>query len=383
MKTNTVPTTLTLFNRITKNIKLVIRFVFLSLLITTCIRCNTPKKVKNLVEYEVETDSIDAFLASQMDSLNIHCLSFALINGDKVVHHKTLGLANVEKKLPVTGKTIFEAASMSKSIFSTLVMTYVEDGTLDLDKPLYEYFPHPDLLDDERHKKITARMILSHRSGLPNWRENEEGGKLRIKFDPGTNYEYSGEGYQYLAMVLKSILGGDWSTLEAAFQERIAKPLGMTNTTFIENEDFLKLKAEPYDKQGNWIDWKNDYWYKKDKGRFVPAASVRSESLDFSKWMIGVMNKKILSEDSYGEILKKHSKTATLSTGMSVYYALGFLTLDKEYENIYIHGGINDGFSCYYVMNMNNNVGFVVFTNSMQGERFGNIIWSYLEKQDK
>jgi len=64
--------------------------------------------------------------------------------------------------LPVTDKTIFEGASISKSVFAFFVMTFVEEAKLNLDKPLYEYFPHPDIKDEERYKKITARMVLKH-----------------------------------------------------------------------------------------------------------------------------------------------------------------------------------------------------------------------------
>src|SRR5688500_20332793 len=118
-----------------------------------------------------------------MKALNIPGLSIAFIEDGKVWHHKTMGYGNVEKKLPVTDKTIFEGASISKSIFAFFVMTYVEEGKLDLDRPLFEYLPYPDIAHDERYKKITARMILSHRSGFPNWREHESDKKLKIKFD--------------------------------------------------------------------------------------------------------------------------------------------------------------------------------------------------------
>ncbi|WP_410485914.1 serine hydrolase domain-containing protein [Spongiivirga sp. MCCC 1A20706] len=353
--------------------------LFLSVSFTSCY---SQKKITNLAGYEVSTDSINEFIKLRMDSLNIPGLSIAVINDSKVVYHQTFGYANLEKKLPVTSNTIFEGASMSKSVFSTFVMTYVEDGKLDLDKPLYHYWSYPDIAHDERYKKITARMVLSHRSGFPNWRENEEDRKLKIKFDPGTSYEYSGEGYQYLAMVLKHIEGDDWNNLEIAFQKKIAKPLGMVNTTFIENDYALEHKAEPYNNEGIWIDWKNDYWYKKGKGKFVAPSSIRSESLDFSKWMIGVMDKKILTESSYSEILKRHSKMYTTSSGIDIYYTLGFVTIDnEEYRNTYLHGGTNDGFTCYYLMDTHKRFGYVLFTNSMHGEKLGNEVWNYLERK--
>ena len=166
--------------------------------------CNSQNKIKNLKGFEVSTDSINIFLKSRMDSLNIPGLSIAVINDSKVVYHQTFGYANLKKKLPVTNKTIFEGASMSKSVFATFVMKFVEEGKLDLDKPLFEYLSYPDIEYDDRYKKITARMVLSHRTGFPNWRENEKDKKLKIKFEPGTAYEYSGEGYQYLAEVKKN-----------------------------------------------------------------------------------------------------------------------------------------------------------------------------------
>src|SRR5687767_7596500 len=141
-------------------------------------------------------------------------------------------------------------------------------------------------------------MILSHRSGFPNWREHESDKKLKIKFDPGTKYEYSGEGYQYLAMVLKHIEGSDWNRLEAAFQIRIANPLGLEHTVFIQTPYTRKHKAEPYDENGKWIDWKNGYEYRKRSEEFGAAYSIHSEPLDFSKWMIAVVNKKLLNEES-------------------------------------------------------------------------------------
>ena len=361
----------------TKILKLSLLLLFTS----TFTGCYSQKKIKNLVGFEVSTNSIDTFLTSRMDSLNIPGLSIAVINDSKVVYHQTFGYANLEKKLLVTNKTIFEGASMSKSIFAFFVMTFVEEGKLDLDKPLYEYLPYQDIAYDERYKKITARMVLSHRSGFPNWRENEEDKKLKIKFEPGTDYEYSGEGYQYLAMVLKQIENTDWQGLEVIFQEKIAKPLKMENTVFIPNSYTNEHKAEPYNNQHEWIDLKNDYWYKKEKGHFVAPSSLHSEAIDFSKWMIGVMNKKILTEDSYSELLKHHSKITTSSTGINVYYALGFFTADKVYRNTYFHGGDNAGFTCSYLMDTDKKWGYVLFTNSENGEKLGDEVWNYFEKE--
>lgn len=359
-----------------KLLKLLALFV-LSISLTNCY---SQKKIKNLAGYEVATYLISDFLESRMDALNIPGLSIAVINNSKVVYHQTFGFANLEKKLPVTNETIFEGASMSKSVFAFFVMKFVEEGKLDLDKPLYEYLPYEDIAYDDRYKKITARLVLSHRSGFPNWRENEDDKKLKIKFEPGTDYEYSGEGYQYLAMVLKHIENTDWNGLEALFQEKVAKPLKMEHTVFIPTSDVYKKKAQPYNNQKEQIDWKNDYWYKKDQDKFVAPSSIHSEPIDFSKWMTAIMHKKILSESSYDELLKHHSKISTSSNGTSIYYTLGFLTADKDYNSTYFHSGNNAGFTCGYVLDTKKDWGFVLFTNSEKGEKLTDEVWNYFEK---
>ncbi|MGS2764109.1 serine hydrolase domain-containing protein [Sinomicrobium sp. M5D2P9] len=356
----------------------IIPFIF-TLLYISCVP-GGKETIKNLKNVEVPPDSLNTFIRARMHDWNIPGLSIAVINNSEVVYHQTFGYADLEKQLPITETTIFEGASISKSVFAFFVMQYVEEGKLDLDKPLYEYLPYPDIAYDERYKKITARMVLSHRSGFPNWRENEEDKKLKIKFEPGTDYEYSGEGYQYLAMVLKHIEGTDWNDLEKAFQDKVAKPIGMKHTVFIQTPYTRKHKAEPYDGEGKPIDWKNNYWYKKDDGRFVAPASIHTEPLDFSKWMIAVMNRKVLSGTSYEELFKHHSLTST--SGINVYYTLGFVTADEPYNNTYFHSGNNDGFTCWYLMDVDKKWGYVLFTNSTYGEKLGNALWDYLEKEE-
>jgi len=306
-----------------------------------------------------------------MEKLKIPGLSVAVINDGKVVYQKTMGYANVEEKLPITTETIFEGASLSKSVFAFFVMTYVEEGKLSLDKPLYQYLPYADIDYDDRYKKITARMVLSHRSGFPNWRRDEADGRLKIKFEPGTQYLYSGEGYQYLAMVLRQIEGTDWNGLEAAFQKRVAKPLGLEHTVFIQTPYTQENKALPYNEDGERISANQN-------GEFGAAYSIHSESIDFSKWMIAVMNHEQLSEESYAELLKPH--VTVPSEVFDISYCLGFFRPHFPIieTNIYFHTGNNDGFTCWYALDTELDWGFVLFTNSQFGETLGEELFFYL-----
>ncbi|MBV7336954.1 beta-lactamase family protein [Chloroflexi bacterium TSY] len=255
-------------------------------------------------------------------------------------------------------------------------MTFVEEGELDLDKPLHEYYPHPDIMDDRRVKDITARMVLSHRSGLPNWREEEADGILKIKFDPGTDYLYSGEGFQYLAMVLREIEQTDWAGLEKIFQERVAQPLELEHTVYIQTPYTRQHKAQPYDENGQWIDWEDSYTFLKEDGNFYAPSSIHSEPQDFSKWMIAVMNEELLTSESYEELLKPHSSVPSDEVDLSS--TLGFFTFHIPFTDFYLHDGNNDGFTSWFALDVKKDWGFVLFTNSEHGQAFGEELFFYL-----
>ena len=131
--------------------------------------------------------------------------------------------------------TIFAAASLTKPVFALGVMALVDDGDLEMDRPLGEYLPEPYLADDERALSITARMVLSHTTGFPNWREGSDDrvhppdGRLHLRWPPGTRWGYSGEGFTYLQRVVERLCGmsvGEYLT------NVVLRPLGMDDSTF-------------------------------------------------------------------------------------------------------------------------------------------------------
>lgn len=354
------------------------RFLFITLSLSVLLlSCKKPQStLDTYLGFDISKDTIDSYVQQKMKALNIPGMSIAIINNGKIAYQNTFGFANMEEKNPVTNETIFEGASISKSVFAFFVMTFVEEGKLDLDKPLADYFPHPDITNDDRYKKITARMVLSHRSGFPNWREAEDDKQLKTLFEPGTEYLYSGEGFQYLAMVLRELENTDWEGLEKIFQNKIAKPIGLEHTVFIQTPYTRTHKAEPYNEKGERIAWENDYWFLKEDGKFYAPSSIHSEPMDFSKWMIAVMNKEVLSKESYKELLKPHSSVPF--DGIDVSYTLGFLTPHFLFTDIYLHSGNNEGFTSWYALDTKKDWGFVLFTNSDNGEQLGQELFFYL-----
>jgi len=342
-----------------------------------CASCSIEtEKIDSYIGIDISKDTIDSYLTSRMEALNIPGLSFAIINDGQVVYHRTKGYADLEDKKPVTNETIFEGASISKSVFAYFVMKFVEEEKLDLDKPLCQYLPYPDIEYDQRYKKITARMVLSHRAGFPNWREDEKDGKLKLNFDPGSDYNYSGEGYQYLAQVLRHIEDTDWDGLEMIFQEKVARPIGMAHTVFIENDYTKKHKAAAYVPEGK-VDVENNYWSKKNDGIFSAPSSIHSESIDFSKWMIAMMNREGLSRESFKALFKPHSLVEE-TDNYDLHYTLGFYTPQIPLTDLYIHGGNNIGFTSWFTLDINRKWGYVLFTNSEYGEKLGEELLIYL-----
>jgi CubicO group peptidase (beta-lactamase class C family) len=135
---------------------------------------------------------------------------------------------------PVEQDTIFAAASLTKPVFALGVMTLVDDGALELDRPLLEYLPEPYLAGDDRASSITARMVLSHTTGFPNWREGSNdrvhptGGVLRLRWSPGTRWGYSGEGFTYLQKVVEQLCA---APIADYLTDVVFRPLGMTDST--------------------------------------------------------------------------------------------------------------------------------------------------------
>ena len=334
----------------------------LLLLMGTCESSFGQKTVKNLVGQEVKVSSIDAFLETSMTKLKVPGATVVLINNGKVVYQTAKGWADVANQTRVTSKTIFEGASLSKPLFAYLVMKDVENGLLDLDKPLFQYLPYDDIAYDERYKNITARMVLSHTTGFPNWRPEGDQAKLKLKFAPGTSFEYSGEGYQYLAKVLAHIHHTDDQGLEAIFQQRVAQPLQMKATKYVQDGGNLPNKALPYD-QGERIEGEAM------KREFGSAYSIHTNAEDFSKWILTLLAGKGLSKKSYQELFKPQvtlPKNAPQRQQGVVHWTLGFGEAHLPFGTVYGHGGNNPGYTSLFALNREKKWAMIVFTNANQ-----------------
>jgi CubicO group peptidase (beta-lactamase class C family) len=304
---------------------------------------------------------LDRFITQLMDSARIPGLSLVLIRGNNVVYSKAYGLTKVDSTQAVTPNTLFEAASLSKPVFAYAVMQLVEEKRLDLDKPLYQYLPYPDAAADLRYQKITARMVLSHQSGFPNWRKDRKLPQLAMAYAPGERFGYSGEGYVYLQKVVEKITG---KLINEVMESRVLKPLSMTNSSFVWKSDFNTHVAMPHNEAA-------EPELKYQPGQANMAYSLHTTADDYARFIRAIFTPTGLEPATINQMLTPTSKLPTrfsgdtLSTNLD--WGLGF-GLEKMPDATYFwHWGDNGSFKCFIMANRDRQDAVIYFTNSANG----------------
>jgi CubicO group peptidase (beta-lactamase class C family) len=157
------------------------------------------------------------------------------------------GVADAERGSAIDAQTVFESASLSKPTVAYLALLMVDRGRIELDAPIRDYIAESPVPDDPRGDHITIRHVLSHNSGLQNWRFRADD-VLRLAFDPGERFSYSGEGFVLLQRVLEHRTNTAFTRL---MREELFEPLGMRRASFIWNESLSPNIARPHGSRGN------------------------------------------------------------------------------------------------------------------------------------
>ena len=169
----------------------------------------------------------DKEIEKWLKSNNIPTLGIGVINNGKLQQIKIFGELDKGKSAPYN--TIFNVASLAKPVTAMVALKLVSSGKWDLDEPIFKYWTDPDVADDLRRKELTTRHILSQQSGFPNWRYPNKSNKLTFEFSPGTQYQYSGEGIEYLRKALESKFE---KSLNELATDLIFEPLSMDDTEY-------------------------------------------------------------------------------------------------------------------------------------------------------
>jgi len=214
-------------------------------------------------------------------------------------------------------------------------------------------------------------MCLTHTTGFPNWRWFEADGKLKFRFEPGTRYSYSGEGLYLLQFVIEQITGKDYESIS---QERVFKPLGMTNTSQVWQPRFdsnicygHNAKGKPYE----LMKWKEA----------SAGGSMSTTLADLTKFYSALISAKGLSEKSFNDMtntqVRIRSKSqfgplaavdSTANDNIELGYGLGVGVFKTKYGRAFFKEGHDDGWGHYSICYPDKKIAILIMTNNDNGE---------------
>lgn len=244
-------------------------------------------------------------------------LALAVVHEGRVVYVGAFGERNARGE-PLTPDTVMYGASLTKAVFAWTVMQLVDEGKIELDRSIADYLPRPltdygsdeiddryarwsDLAGDERWRKLTPRILLSHRGGFANFAWDEPDGKVRIRFEPGARYAYSGQGLILLQFVLEEGLGLD---LGAEMKRRVFDRFGMAYTSMTWRPDFANNLADGWRADGS-VESHDE------RSKTRAAGSMDTTVADFAKFAAAYVRGDGLSIASRRELVRPQAPITT------------------------------------------------------------------------
>jgi CubicO group peptidase (beta-lactamase class C family) len=294
-----------------------------------------------------------------------------LLQPDASPEHMCFGVTSQERGQPITPQTVIQAASLGKPLFAYMVMKQCELGLLDLDAPLCETLPEPLLVDEPRLPLITARRVLSHTTGLPNW--SSEDTPLALQFTPGERFSYSGEGYMYLQRVIERLTG---QPLDIYMQAEWFQPLGMPDSSFIWRESDEPRMAHAH-KQGQQYE---EYHFVD----VLSAASLYTTPADYARFVAQVLFPPETDTHHLSPHWLETMLTPQVSAGPEMSWGLGWGLACIDGQMLAWQWGDNGGYKHIAVISPATQQGVIVLTNNQQGFQVcKNVLANSLDPQGK
>ena len=325
-------------------------------------------------------------LQDRMAFYKIKGLSIAVVQNHKIIWAKGYGWADEEKKIPVTTQTLFQAASISKSLNAVGVLKLVQDNKLDLYADINTYLTSWKFLYDSlsKGKKITVANLLSHTGGLTvhGFAGYEQGktipaldeildGKnpanspaVHSQYEPGLKYEYSGGGISISQQIVMDITH---MAYDKYMDEQILKPMGMTTSTYAQppvnrNPEIL---ATAYLSSGKVLPGKFHIYPEQ------AAAGLWTNPTDLAAYIIETQ--RALAGKSH-KILNQAMTQTRLKPYIDKASAFGVFIDSSDGTKYFQHGGSNEGFKCQYFGSMEGGNGVVIMVNSDNSGIIGELV---------
>jgi CubicO group peptidase (beta-lactamase class C family) len=293
-------------------------------------------------------------------------LSLAVVADGEIGPVMNLGVRDAATAAPVDGRTVFEAASLSKPVVAYAVLKLADAGKLRLDASIAGYADGGALEADPRWRRITLWMLLTHTSGLPN--ELRPGETAAIGFEPGSRLSYSGVGYGLLQQAIEAASGQGF---EAHMRSAVFRPLGMASSSFAWRPDYERRKATGHDAAGRPREMRR------------PAAARAASSLhttagDYARFLRAVLDGKGLSSSRWADMASAQAAAAADcvvcvgrpagEVSQTIAWGLGWGIEPRAGGPLIFHWGENNGDTQAFVIGdpVRRN-GLVMLTNSGNG----------------
>jgi CubicO group peptidase (beta-lactamase class C family) len=350
---------------------------------------DTIKMVENGLSGDVIIqDSTNTWnIIERMKSKGIYGVSIAVIRDYRIAWAKGYGVTDKDANTPVTTQTLFQAASISKSLNAVGVLKLAQDKKIDLYTDINQYlkswqFPY----DTVSHgKKITVANLLSHTAGLTvhGFRGYEPGdsiptleqildGKrpansdsIRSMFEPGQRSEYSGGGITISQQIVMDVTGLPYATY---MQQNVLDPLGMTMSSYQQPAATDKEQYLATGYRGGGVD--------AVKGRYhiypeQAAAGLWTNPTDLAKYIIETQ---LSLQGKSNKVLDTEMTKLRLTPYIDSSAALGVFIMEKGGMKYFGHGGANEGFRSQYYGSFDGGDGVVIMVNSDDGSIINEII---------
>jgi len=295
----------------------------------------------------------DAPIDSLIKSFHIPSLAIGYINRGRLQQIRVFG----EQKpgVPASFNSIYKVASLTKPVTAMVVLKLIQAGKWQLDEPLEKYYIDPEIKGSPYLHKLTTRFVLSQRSGFPNWRYLRADKKLVFEFEPGTKFQYSGEGFEYLRKALEQKFH---KPLEQLAQEVLFTPLHMADTHYYWDGKVDESRyAVESDTAG--IPYKFQKYHTSNA-----AANLLTTVEDYSKLLINMLDSAGLSPELYSEFISSQAEKQP-----GVYWGLGMQVFPDLPDGGFAlqHTGGDDGTKCIVILLPKSKRGLVVFENGENG----------------
>jgi CubicO group peptidase (beta-lactamase class C family) len=289
-------------------------------------------------------------------------VSIAVVRDGEIAWRRAFGVKDTGTNEQVDNDTVFAACSDTKPVFAYGVMKLAEKKLLDLDQPLTKYTARR-VVADPRLEQITARRVLDHTTGFPNWRQGE---KLDIEFEPGSKYQYSGEGFSYLQSVVEEITH---KSFEDFMRDDVLKPLGMTSSRIGWDMECAKRVAKPHDEKGQRLAGKfyeppTEWDRTEGVARYGAAAMLMTTPTDYAKFMMEFLSPKAADNFRINGESRREMLRPQVATGDAHWEGLGWAL--ERYEGtpmLFTHAGQDAGYYCFCAGSAELRSGLMVMMN--------------------